>query len=85
MYVLVGLLVVGLICNLAVRPMAAGAFVGDTAKMDASNTRPAVAATPAPTTPVGNWGWVAVAWVLIGIPLSWGIMRTMTSASRLFR
>jgi MFS family permease len=85
MYVLVGLLVVGLICNLAVRPMAASAFVGDTAKMDASNTRPAVAATPAPTTPVGNWGWVAVAWVLIGIPLSWGIMRTMTSASRLFR
>jgi hypothetical protein len=87
MYVLVGLLVVGLICNLAVRPVADSAFVGDTSKVDAAKaqTAPTASAPAASVEPVGNWGWVAAAWIAIGIPLSWGIMRTVTSASRLFQ
>lgn len=39
-----------------------------------------------PTTPrAANWLLVAVAWTLVGIPLAWGIYRTLQTAVKLFR
>jgi hypothetical protein len=32
-----------------------------------------------------SWVLVAVAWTLVGIPLAWGIYRTLQTAVKLFR
>jgi len=40
----------------------------------------------APTRPnPSSWVLVAVAWTLVGIPLAWGIYRTLLTAVKLFR
>ena len=36
------------------------------------------------STPPGHWGRVAVAWLLVSIPLAWGIYNTLALASQLF-
>jgi hypothetical protein len=33
----------------------------------------------------GSWAWVAVAWLLVGVPLLWGIWTTLKKAIVLFR
>jgi hypothetical protein len=33
----------------------------------------------------GQWGLVAVAWVLVGVPLLWGVWNTLLKAAALFR
>jgi hypothetical protein len=33
----------------------------------------------------GSWALVAVAWILVGIPLAWGIYKTLQTAVVLFR
>ena len=33
----------------------------------------------------GQWGLVAIAWLLVGIPLAWGIWNTLLKAAALFR
>ena len=33
----------------------------------------------------GQWGLVVVAWLLVGIPLLWGIWNTLQKAAALFR
>jgi len=38
-------------------------------------------ARPSPS----SWVAVAVAWTLVGIPLVWGIFRTLQTAVKLFR
>ncbi|HKW40775.1 MAG TPA: hypothetical protein VJN39_05960 [Gemmatimonadales bacterium] len=32
-----------------------------------------------------SWVLVAIAWTLVGIPLAWGIYRTLQTAVKLFR
>ena len=32
----------------------------------------------------GQWGLVAVAWLLVGIPLLWGVWTTLQKAAALF-
>jgi hypothetical protein len=32
-----------------------------------------------------SWAAVAIAWILVGIPLAWGIYRTLQTAVKLFR
>jgi hypothetical protein len=39
---------------------------------------------PIKPSPLG-WVLVAVAWTLVGIPLAWGIYRTLQTAVKLFR
>ena len=41
-----------------------------------------IAATKASSS---SWLLVAVAWTLVGIPLAWGIYRTLQTAVKLFR
>ena len=33
----------------------------------------------------GQWGLVALAWVLVGVPLLWGVWNTLLKAGALFR
>ena len=81
MYVLVGLLAFGFVCNLAVRPVPDSMFaaVGPPAPR-AVPVNPMIAATA----PSGRWGLVAIAWTLVGLPLGWGVLKTLTLASQMF-
>ena len=33
----------------------------------------------------GHWGVVALAWVLVGVPLLWGVWNTLVKAAALFQ
>lgn len=33
----------------------------------------------------GQWGAVALAWVLVGVPLLWGVWNTLQKAAALFQ
>jgi MFS family permease len=85
MYVLVGFLAIGMICNLLVRPVDPHVFASRT---PASAQAPASAPPPASPERVhvrpGHWAEVAVAWVLVGAPLAWGVYRTLALAAQLF-
>jgi hypothetical protein len=89
MYVLVGLLAIGLVCNFAVRPVSEDLFTArgpETAPREplaiaGAPARVAVAdVTVAPT----HWGLVAAAWALVGVPLAWGVFKTLTLAAQMF-
>jgi MFS family permease len=81
LYILVGFLALGFLCNLAVRPVSPALF---TLKSDAK-TASAAAGLPVSSAPAGNWGLVFVAWLFVGVPLAWGVFKTVALAARLFR
>ncbi len=91
MYILVGFLAIGLICNLMIRPLSAKWFMSpeelahekhlahDRAVANEVGSGPGLAgggSTPAAV--------VALAWIAVGIPLAWGIWRTLESATKFF-
>ena len=89
MYILVGMLVIGLICNLMVRPLDSKWFMTDTElaaekrlaheKASASELRHSAGGTDAVSPAV-----VMLAWLAVGLPLAWGIYRTLQSAVKFF-
>jgi len=79
MYVLAGLLAVGLICNLLVRPLPAAAFEPDEEHPDIA-ARDAVAVTPR-SSPAP----LLAAWLAVLLPLAWGITNTLQKTMLLFR
>ncbi|MBL8387358.1 MAG: OFA family MFS transporter [Hydrogenophaga sp.] len=89
MYILVGMLVVGLICNLLIRPVADHHFMTEAelaeekrlareraAAEDVGESHEAFHAT----SPALVW----LAWIAVGIPLAWGVYRTLLSAAKFF-
>lgn len=89
MYILVGMLVVGLVCNLLIRPVADKHFMSE-AEL-AQETR--LARERAAANEVGesheayhasSLALVWLAWAAIGIPLAWGVYRTLLSAAKFF-
>jgi MFS family permease len=90
MYVLAGLLAVGFICNLLVRPVAAKWFMSDEQLAAERRRAHDVAATRAPVTAgqgaVGetSQGLVYAAWLGVGIPLAWGVWITLQKVMVLF-
>ena len=91
MYILVGMLVVGLICNLLVKPLNDKWFM--TADELAHEKRLAhekavasevVRGGEASGSDAVNPMFVALAWVAVGIPLAWGIYRTLLSVAKFF-
>ena len=89
MYILVGMLVIGLICNLAVRPVADKWFMSPTelaeeqrlahdraAASDVGRGAGGGSATPT--------ALVVLAWSAVGVPLAWGVYRTLLSAAKFF-
>jgi len=95
MYILAGMLILGLICNLLIRPVAAKHFM--TAEELAQEKKLAkeksaadsiVTLSAAELEQVGRGGSPVVlgaAWLAVGIPLIWGIALTLQKAAVLFK
>lgn len=83
MYVLAGLLAVGLVCNLLVRPLPETAFEPDEEHPDivaaGAAARGAVAVAPRSTPAL-----LLAAWLAVLLPLAWGITNTLQKALLLF-
>ncbi|MFM7802553.1 MAG: OFA family MFS transporter [Limnohabitans sp.] len=89
MFILVGMLVIGLIANLMIRPVNAKHFM--TPEELAHEKK--LAHEKASASEVGsahggivhtNPLWVVLAWTAVGIPLAWGIYRTLQSVGKFF-
>jgi MFS family permease len=85
MYALALFLVVGLACNLAIRPVPERSFAAPTIA-SAVPREPVRDASPAPAhRSAGQWAAVYAAWILAAAPLAWGVLKTLTMASQMFR
>jgi MFS family permease len=84
LYILAGLLVVGLLCNLLVKPVDPRFHMKPAAQTAAAPGAPPIpqarALAPATASPVG----LLLAWALVGIPLLWGVYQTLLNAMKLF-
>jgi MFS family permease len=87
MYILAGLLAVGLLCNLLVRPVDPRFHMKPDAGRPAAG--PSAAPTPMEATPVSRSttspAVVLLAWILVGVPLGWGVYETLLNAMKLFK
>ncbi|MBM3908258.1 MAG: OFA family MFS transporter [Gemmatimonadetes bacterium] len=87
LYVLAGLLLVGFICNLLVRPVDRKHFMTDA---ELAEERKALRANQPDHVVVStkpsmlSWAKVAVGWTLVGMPLSWGLFITFQKAAAFF-
>jgi hypothetical protein len=82
-YVLTGLLVVGLIANALVRPVAEKWFIPATGDQEPHAAKPKTSSFG-----IGYGGLDAqavVAWALVGVPLAWGVYMTLLSAVKIFQ
>ena len=86
MYIMAALLLVGLICNLMVKPVDPRfhmkAEPGGAPRPQVAVEASAQAGSYAPAT---NPVVVALAWALVGVPLLWGVYETLLNAMKLFR
>jgi MFS family permease len=92
MYILAGLLVLGFVCNLLVKPVAEKNYMtpDEIARLDAAGKSTAAADAAKP----GDWipkvmtrtpSWqVVAAWLAVGIPMAWGVSVTVQKAAILF-
>ncbi len=90
MYILVGMLVIGLIANLLVRPLADKWFMSDEelAQEKKLAHEKSVAAEVGSGSGAGGTtspALVAFAWLAVGLPLAWGIYKTLVSAAKFFQ
>lgn len=91
MYILVGMLVTGLVCNLLIKPLNPKHFMTDAElerEKQLAHEKAAAAAAEVGTgrglsyhrtSPVV----VALAWLFVGVPLAWGIYRTALSVAKM--
>src|SRR5262249_46093621 len=90
MYVLAGLLVLGFICNLLIRPVDHKYVMTpeQIAKLDALQHETSLSAGPVATEvadgPASPSWAVAGAWLAVGIPIAWGVWVTLKQAAKLF-
>jgi MFS family permease len=89
-YILCGLLVLGFICNWLVKPVDDKYFMTDAEleaerklAHDAAVSRAAEGGRPVSTTPT-NPAFVYIAWLVVGIPIIWGVYVTLQKAWVLF-
>jgi MFS family permease len=99
MYVLAAMLVAGLLCNLAARPVDDRLFTlaaSAPAALRRARPSPGPAPTPVASGPggisvvlepaaTGGWWLVAVAWLLVSAPLAWGVVKTLVLAIQMFK
>jgi MFS family permease len=86
MYILVAMLVGGLICNLLVRPLKDKWYMkpAEVAALQAKQSGEAVVAG---SFGIGKGGLTfgsALFWLFVGIPLAWGVYKTLISAIKIF-
>ncbi|MBP0597876.1 OFA family MFS transporter [Herbaspirillum sp. LeCh32-8] len=95
MYILAGMLVLGLICNLLIRPVAAKHFMtpeelAHEKKLahEKSAAEAAATASSDDMSKIGSGGnplVIGLAWAAVGIPLIWGITLVLQKSAVLFR
>jgi MFS family permease len=87
MYILAGMLVLGLIANAMVRPLSDKWFMSDEEVASLQAKTAAANAGPTGSFGIGTGGLdakAAMAWAVVGIPLLWGIWVTLRSSFALF-
>jgi hypothetical protein len=88
MYILAGLLAVGLVCNLLIRAVPQKNYMtgAQLAELDRSDTpRPSIDASARPTALTSTPTWmVHAAWVAVSIPIAWGVWVTLQKTFLLF-
>ncbi|MFM2093674.1 MAG: hypothetical protein RIS70_798 [Planctomycetota bacterium] len=86
MYILAGLLVAGFLCNLLVRPVAAKWFRDPEHKVPDSPERAGLE-KPIDRVQTGKNAsvWLIPFWLMVLVPLSWGVWVTLQQAIKLFR
>ncbi|GLS31646.1 Nitrate/nitrite transporter NarK [Mesorhizobium albiziae] len=87
MYILAGMLVLGLIANTRVKPLADKWFMSEeeVAKLQAKSA--AAQAGPSGSFGIGKGGFDGVAlaaWAVVGIPILWGVWMTLQTTAALF-
>jgi hypothetical protein len=86
MYILAGLLVVGFLCNLAIRPVSKRWHMTEE-DIKAAEADKAHAGGPIGSFGIGRGGLTfraLLAWLAVGIPLAWGVSVTLEKAVLLF-
>jgi len=86
MYILAGMLVLGLIANMLVRPLPAKWFMSDE-EVAALQAKTAAQAGPTGSFGIGTGGLdakAALAWAAVGIPILWGVWITLQKTAALF-
>ncbi len=88
MYILAGMLVVGFICNMMIKPVDSKWYMSeaDVAALQAKTT--AAAAAQGGSYGIGKGGLdgaAVVAWLIVGVPILWGVWITFDKALVLFR
>jgi len=86
MYILCAMLVAGLICNYLVKPVDAKWYMSqeDVAKLQAANSE---GAGRGGSFGIGKGGLdlrAALFWAFVGLPLAWGVWKTLQSAVKIF-
>ncbi|TAA62542.1 OFA family MFS transporter [Shinella sp. JR1-6] len=87
MYILAGMLALGLIANLFVRPLADKWFMSDEEVASLQAKTAAANAGPTGSFGIGKGGLdtrAVLAWAIVGLPLLWGIWVTLKSTAALF-
>ncbi len=86
MYVLVGFLVVGFLCNALIRPVAPKWFMSDS-EVAALRKSQGSGAAEGDSFGIGRGGFdakTALAWAAVGLPMMWGAWKTLQSAVKIF-
>ncbi len=88
MYILCAMLVAGLICNYLIKPVDKKWYMSadEVAKLQAASAKTATA-MPSGSFGIGKGGFdgkAALFWAFVGIPLAWGVWKTLESAIKIF-
>ncbi|HEX2367485.1 MAG TPA: OFA family MFS transporter [Bradyrhizobium sp.] len=88
MYILCSMLIAGFICNYLVKPVASKWYMseGEVAKLQAASAK-SDAGVQRGSFGIGRGGLdgrAAAFWLFVGIPLAWGVYRTLLSAGKIF-
>jgi MFS family permease len=84
LYLLSGLLVIGLVANLLVRPVPRKWFMSDAEVTALQSTAGRVGAAPSTVAAGGFSAAAALAWAAVGIPILWGVWITLDKVAALF-
>jgi MFS family permease len=89
MYILVGMLAIGLLCNLVIRPVADKWFMTEAELAEERRLAHERAVANDAGSGVGGTGATSpvvlvLAWAAVGLPLAWGVYKTFQSAVKFF-
>jgi MFS family permease len=88
MYILCGMLIIGLICNYLIKPVDSKWHMSaeEVAKLQAASAKSA-SGVQYGSFGIGKGGFdvkAALFWAFVGIPIAWGVLKTLESAVKIF-